>query len=299
MAGNTCLFDGTIICGVLVVLLLPTCFSVSPINKDNTKTDTSASCKVGFDCCEFCSTRDDCIYWLNCCDRDKNEQAKRLLNMDCVSIVDLEMEELNYRNYDEFATVVKCPNGTLCERGTFVAGENFVFISEACAVCNQEDVYTQINISFYGQRTSPFELAQDTLDVLSARAFLVETKYNEGVPIRYCNTNLLTKNRNLGTMCKNHHQNNEFTCHQFSVLPSKFMFCHTCSGYKAFECKGGGQRGLSGDNIAYGYVVNSFHFAELIGRRIEYDGQAMTDDVCPNGHVLSLSKVRCNLSLII
>jgi len=295
MAGNARLFDGTIICGVLVVLQLPTCFPVSPINKDNTKTDTSASCKVGFDCCEFCSTSDDCIYWLNCCDRDKNEKAKRLLNMDCVSIVDLEIEEVSPSDFDDIATVVKCPNGTLCDRGTIVAGKNFVYISEACAVCNQEDVYTRINISFYGQRTRPFELAQDTLGGYSARAFLVETKYNRGVPIRYCNTDLHTKYRSLGTMCQNHHHNNEITCRQFvgaAVSPSKFMFCHTCSGYKAFECNGGGQRGLSGDNIAYGYVVNSFHFAELIGKRIIYDGQARTDDVCPKGHVLSLSKVR-------
>ena len=154
----------------------------------------------------------------------------------------------------------------------------------------------RINISFYGERTLPFELAQDTLGIRSAKAFLVETKYNEGVPLRYCNTNLENMFRSLGTMCQNHQ--NEFTCRQFAgsaVSPSKFMFCHTCSGYKAFECHGGDQRGLSGDNIAYGYVVNSFHFAELIGKRIVYDGQARTDDVCPKGHVLSLSKVRCNI----
>ena len=300
MAGNARPFDGTIICGVLVVLLLPTCFPLSPINNNNTNTDLSASCKVGFDCCEFCSTSDDCIYWLNCCDRDKNENAKRLLNIDCVSIVDSEDFDLDT---DDIATVVKCPNGTLCDRGTFVAGKNFVYISEACAACNQEDDYMRINISLYGTRNNPRTVAQDIFSINDGSTVFVDMKLNKDVPIRHCNKDLENEYQSLGTMCKKF-RNNAWACNSFTnelfCCPAKFIFCHTCDGYASFNCQFGGQRrSLSGGSITFGYVLNSFDFAELIGKRIVYDGQARIGDVCPKGHVLSLSKVSYYLSLII
>jgi len=300
MAGNACPFDGKIICAVLVVLLLPTCFPLSPIYKDKSKTISSVYCGTGTDCCGLCSNSDDCIYWLNCCDHDKNEIAKRLLNMDCVSIVHEDPEFDNADYIENIATVVMCPNGTFCDRGTMVGGKTFVYISEACAICNGEVVYKPFNISAYATKGMDYLGLGDKISIKLARWFLIEEKFNENVTIRNCNKNHVA-NQNYSTRCGGF--GNELACADFSwylTLPEvDFMFCHTCSGYNAINCRSNLRSGAkSALAVAdYGFIFNSFDLAELLEQRVMYNGQPRTDVDCPKGHILSHSKVKINISL--
>jgi len=283
-----------ITCAGLFILLLPTCVSLSPVNTGNSKNDSSSSCRIESDCCGLCSSSDDCINWLNCCDQDKNKEAKRLLNIDCVSIVDTEY--LDTPTIDDIVTVVMCPNGTFCDRGTMVGGKTFVYISEACAQCNGDVEYNRINISAYGDNSVSSSKFGNVLSLTRAVTVLVERKFNELVSISYCNKDYTDENPIFGTRCKD--SANEVTCENWYGVErvphgAKYMFCHTCSNYRVIECKGNYQRRPSDvSQTTFSYILNSFDFAEIIGQRKMYDGKPRTDDDCPKGHVLSHSKVR-------
>ena len=248
--------------------------------------DLSLFCGVDKDCCEVCSPRKDCIFWLNCCDNVMNEMAMRVYHFDCVNIYNdilkLQLKQ-DVSGSDNVVMVVKCPNGSQCDSGEYVVGKMFTYISEACAVCNDDLDFKRVNITSY--MIHPY-----TLGLLDIRfVLLIEQTNNKKAPIRHCNVHAAEK---TGLICNDFVQNYGNVCDGYSKYFSNpkpnYLYCFTCGAYVAHNCR---YDGRASSESPYSIILNRFQLAQLIQPKLSHYQQSKTDVACPKGHIISNHKV--------
>ena len=287
---NVILFNSNVFCTVMVLVAwgLSGGHALPPIYKGVDDNKVRFPCGTGADCCGFCSNRNDCIYWLNCCDSKRNDIARQVFYLDCVGITD----SINVTSRDYVVMVTQCPDGTKCTPGKYVAGKSFIYISESCAICNDDGQATPLNISSYMAAGVGWDATGDRVRIDHSSIVVVEQTNNVNVPIRHCNKHPIVENK-YGLVCRKHTLSADL-CKTFQYyvqlnFSTRYMYCISCNrDYYTYDCDVDTR---SSNENAYSFILNVFDLAQLIDQRLEYNGQPASDLDCPKGHVLSHSKV--------